>query len=60
MKRNRQIKRTPDEWQKILNIVVLDPDGWDRSNFSVDWVKPLTKQEFKDKASHSTTMGFVQ
>lgn len=50
-------KRTPDEWQNILGITVLDPDGWDRKNFAVDWAKPLTQAEFQAKADMSTTTG---
>jgi len=50
------IKLTPSQWQKILGFVVLDPDGWDRQgDFRADWNKPLTLNQFLDKADNSTT-----
>lgn len=49
------IKRTPAEWEKILGILVIDPDGWDRGpNFDKDWAKPLTEEEFREKSDVST------
>ena len=55
------IKRTPEEWQKILRVIVLDPDGWDRSaNFMADWAKPLTEEEFRAKSDMSTTMAWKE
>jgi len=47
-------ERTPDEWIAHTGIRILDPDGWDRSNFAEDWAKPLTLEEFKRKAAMST------
>lgn len=49
--------RTPDEWLLTENwkgITVLDPDGWDRKNFSVSWSTPITEQEFSDRIAQST------
>lgn len=50
------VKRLPAEWEKILNITIMDPDGWDRTNFEESWNTPLTQEEFKDKADVSTVM----
>ena len=44
----------PNEWEIILGITVLDPDGWDRQNFAEDWGKPLSYDEFWAKAGMST------
>lgn len=51
------IKLTPDQWCQLTEIVVMDPDGWDRSNYQKDWAKPLTFDEFLTKAHMSTTCG---
>lgn len=47
-------RRTPAEWEVELGVTVLDPDGWDRRNYDVDWARPLTRDEFIDKACAST------
>jgi hypothetical protein len=44
----------PDTWCKLLDTIVMDPDGWDRKNFYVDWEKKLTLKEFIIKSSAST------
>ena len=54
IKTNKTIKRSPDKWGKLLNILIIDPDGWNRSNYDVDWKKKLTLSEFIQKASNST------
>lgn len=47
--------RTPDEWQKMLGVKVLDPDGWDRRNLEESWSEPISEDEFRIRASMSTT-----
>lgn len=47
-------KFAPYQWETILDIYILDPDGWDRQNFKEDWAKPLTMAEFRRKAMMST------
>ena len=47
-------RATPSEWEKILDIKILDTDGWDRLNYEEDWAKPLTYNEFRHKAMMST------
>lgn len=51
---NGQIKRTPEEWQKIKNLVVLDPDGWRHDN--KDFNDPLTEEEWTYRQQRSTCM----
>jgi hypothetical protein len=55
-----QIFLTPDSWCQLTGIVILDPDGWDRSaaNFQDEWNKPLCFEEFYGKAVNSTTRQF--
>jgi len=51
-------RRTPDEWLEDERfgycIRVLDPDGWDRKNYTEDWSKPLTEDEMHGKVMRST------
>lgn len=50
-------KRTPDEWlatPDYTGIVVLDPDGWDRSNFEESWAEAITRDEFESRIGTST------
>lgn len=51
-----KIKFTPEEWQNILGVEVIDPDGWDRriEHFEKDWETPLTLGEFISKCDEST------
>lgn len=52
-------RRTPDEWlqtEPFRDIIVLDPDGWDRKNFAADWARPLTEREFAEKVAMSTVV----
>jgi hypothetical protein len=44
-----------DEKRKELpGFQILDPDGWDRSNFEVSWKEAITKEEFERRCSLST------
>lgn len=49
--------KTPDEWLKTepyVGISILDPDGWDRTNFEASWAKPISSSEFDNRLSVST------
>lgn len=51
------VKRTPEEWLETTlyqNIEVLDPDGWDRSDFERSWAEPITRGEFERRLMLST------
>jgi len=52
---NKVELKTPDEWCKILDIRVLDPDGWreDKKN----WNDPISKAEFTKRMLLSTVSG---
>jgi len=54
--------RTPDEWLKdpqFHGLEIIDPDGWDRKNFAVDWAKPLTLTEMWERTNFSTVRGVI-
>lgn len=53
------IKRTSEEWSKLLlkGSEILDPDGWDRSDFQFSWYEEsITEKEFISRAMSSTGM----
>ena len=47
-----------EEWSKIVEqeegIIILDADGWDRSNFDASWNEPITKKTFDRRLAQST------
>lgn len=47
--------KTSEEWKEELcpNIIILDPDGWDRKNFYQSWNEPITKEEFERRLRES-------
>lgn len=49
------VRRPPEQWEKIMGIQIMDADGWDRTNLAEDWKKPLSQEEFIEKAVRSTT-----
>jgi len=51
------ILKTSEEWARedISGIVVLDPDGWDRSNYEYSYYKEkITHKEYKIRQMMST------
>jgi len=52
------ILKSSEQWEKDFpGLIILDPDGWDRSsceNFSNSWLEPITKQEFINRLVKST------
>ncbi len=48
--------KTSKEWQDELpDIKVIDPDGWDRSNFQHSWYEEkITKEEYNNRVMVST------
>jgi hypothetical protein len=54
------MRKTSEEWNKLYNITILDPDGWDRKNFYYSWYEEkITKDEFKRRVLESTIKGIV-
>ena len=49
--------RTSEEWQKVCKITVLDPDGWDRTNYQYSWFEEkISREEFMNSVLPSTCM----
>lgn len=48
--------RKSSEWEEICNIKVIDPDGWDRTNFTESWGELITRSTFERRAMESTSM----
>lgn len=50
------VKTTSENWQRMLpDVIVYDPDGWDRSNFQFSWSEELiTKEEYLRRCMYST------
>ena len=47
--------KTSSEWIKEVGYEVLDPDGWDRSNFQYSWYEEeITYEEFQKRLINST------
>lgn len=52
-----EIKKTSADWAKEVNIMVLDPDGWDRTNYDYSFnQEKITKQEFNIRLVKSTVL----
>jgi hypothetical protein len=52
-----EFKQNADKWlaSPIFNgVTVLDPDGWDRSNFAESWAEQITLGEFNRRLNLST------
>jgi hypothetical protein len=51
-------KRTSEEWQKLHpEIKIIDPDGWDRSNYQFSWFEELIEfDEYQQRLVESTCM----
>lgn len=52
-----QILKTSEQWQAELDqtYIVIDPDGWDRSNFQFSFFEEMiSEQEFMKRLVNST------
>lgn len=51
-------RKTSAEWDKNYPYRIVDPDGWDRSNYQYSWFEELiTWAEFTERAMRSTIDG---
>ena len=53
--------QTAWEWNKELyddSITIMDPDGW-RRNEGVTMDVPITQEDFQERLSHCTCVGFI-
>lgn len=46
--------KSSNDWSLGLNLVILDPDGWDRTNFRASWMELITEEEFSNRLMRST------
>lgn len=56
-KMKKEEKKTSEEWQKLCTVIILDPDGWDRSSegWEYSWYKEkITRNEFEKRMCSST------
>jgi hypothetical protein len=50
--------RTSEDWQKLYNGIIYDPDGWDRKNYQFSWhEEKISRKEFERRACMSTQSG---
>lgn len=52
-----EIRSSVDWLKDFPNLVILDPDGWDRSNFDESWAELISREEFLDRVTKSTLGG---
>ncbi len=48
------MKFTPETWQRILGVKIIDPDGWRTGDFDANWQEPISFNVFMDKFNEST------
>lgn len=54
------MKKTSSEWIKEYDCKIIDPDGWDRTNYNYSFNKEkITRKEFELRLVKSTILGFV-
>jgi hypothetical protein len=52
---NNEIKKSSEDWLKEYpGLEIMDPDGWDRSNFDESWAELITEEEFNARVLPST------
>jgi hypothetical protein len=49
------MKKTSQDWMTEFGDMILDPDGWDRSNFDQSWNELITREEYISRRTQSTT-----
>ena len=55
------ILKTSQKWQEESDIIVLDPDGWDRKNYRYSWFEEeISLIEFEKRVMTSTIMKKVK
>ena len=58
------VEKTSQEWydelRKTENITIMDPDGWDRTNYKYSFTEELiTKEKFNERLSRSSVKGNI-
>jgi hypothetical protein len=54
-KNKYQEKRSSNNWNLLKGYIIIDPDGWDRTNFNFSWYQEeITEEEFMRRLYKST------
>lgn len=54
------MKKVSSEWIKEYDCKILDPDGWDRTNYEYSFnEEKITRKEFERRLALSTIMGLI-
>lgn len=51
--------KPPEEWLRhpdYEGITIYDPDGWDRTNFTESWARPIDRAEFERRLTECTLL----
>lgn len=49
--------QSSEEWAKSIDVIVVDPDGWDRSDWQFSWFEQrITLNEFHRRVNKSTIL----
>lgn len=52
--------KTSEDWSTEVNYKILDPDGWDRTNYQFSFYEEMiTKEEFDKRLFMSTIVGYI-
>lgn len=54
---DQSVMKLPQDWEVIDDTAIMDADGWDRQNYAVSWLTPITYAEWKQRAARSTSVG---
>lgn len=52
-------KKPSQDWLRepqYLRVTIIDPDGWDRRNFSDSWNEEITETEFRARLMMSSVI----
>lgn len=58
--KTEEIKRTSAEWHQLKpDLIVFDPDGWDRKNYQYSWNEELiTEEEYNNRLIQLTCIRY--
>lgn len=47
--------RDSTEWTQILDVSIMDADGWSRTDFEKSWAEKIDRAEFERRLARSTS-----
>lgn len=51
----KEVKKTIEEWQKEFGVIIMDPDGFDRSDMKL-YERTFTKEDFENRLPACTIL----